>query len=248
MGDRLADRLVVERGAAAIGMVIDRAVRINAELRRRRNRVDIRAEEQEFPAEFVFLPLNHSADLLHRVAMAAVLHAIRDDDKQHLVRPILRSAVPLCAHHSVNGSSDGIQQRRAASHLVLPVGHRLHRANILPVVQHLVVRVKQHGRDPYGSLAVPLLVQHGVVSADGVALQSVHRAAAVEDEHQVGLVGLFRRLSLDSLMKKHITHDRSLLYSRFVCCEYRIPCVRAHQVASRATSFFSLLRLGAVSA
>lgn len=56
----LADDLVIQRRARLVALVVHRAVRTDAEACRLLGRVDVRAEEQEFPAVSLFLPFDHS--------------------------------------------------------------------------------------------------------------------------------------------------------------------------------------------
>lgn len=55
--DGLAEHLIVERGTFAVAVVVHGAVGVDAKVTGRRHRVDVRAEEQEFPAVAALLPL-----------------------------------------------------------------------------------------------------------------------------------------------------------------------------------------------
>ena len=84
----------------------------------------------------------------------------------------------------VDGSADGIQQGGAAPDIVLLFRDGPDLLQGYPVVEHLGTVIEEDGRDKGLARLLLLLFDHGVEAANGVALQPLHRAAAVQDEHQ----------------------------------------------------------------
>ena len=84
----------------------------------------------------------------------------------------------------VDGSADGVQQGGAAPDIVLLVGDGLNLFQRHPVVEHLGLIVEEDSGDVSLARLLFLLFEHGVEAADGVPLQPLHGAAAVQDEHQ----------------------------------------------------------------
>ena len=84
----------------------------------------------------------------------------------------------------VDGPADGIQQGGAAPDIVLFFRNRPDLAYLYPVVKYLGLIVKEDGGNEGLSRLLLLLFDHGVEAADGVALQPLHGAAAVQNEHQ----------------------------------------------------------------
>ena len=112
---RLADDLVIQRRASLVALVVHRAVSTDAEACRLLCRVDVCAEEQEFPAVSLLLPFNHAAHTLVIVAAAGVFVAVGGDDEHRLLRHILPTGVLVNVADVVDGTAHGVQQRRAAA-------------------------------------------------------------------------------------------------------------------------------------
>ena len=185
---RLAHGPVVQTRALLVGAVVLCAVRRNAEAPCRLDRVDVRTQKEELPPVSVFLTLDHGLDASAVILSAGVLHTVRRDDEDHAFRAVFPIRVPLCADERVDRPSYRIQQRRGAPHEVLPLRDRRGGADVRSVVEQLVPVVEQHRGDPSLARGHPLFCEHGVVAPDGVAFQSSHGAAPVEDK------GQFRKL------------------------------------------------------
>ena len=116
----LAEHLVIERGAFAVAVVVHGTVGVDAKVTGSLHRVDVRAEEQEFPAVAALLPFNHLLDTVAAVMAAGVLHAVRCDHEQRVLRAILLAGVLVDVADVVNRAADGVQQRRAAARDIFP--------------------------------------------------------------------------------------------------------------------------------
>ena len=115
-------------------MVVHGAVGVDAKVTGRRHRVDVRAEEQEFPAVAALLPLDYLLDAVAAVVAAGVLHAVRGDDEQRVLRGIHLAGVLVDVADVVDGLADGVRQRRAAAGDILPFGQRLDPPDVDAVV------------------------------------------------------------------------------------------------------------------
>ena len=67
-------------------------------------------------------------------------------------------------------------------------------------MNHLSVSAEQHGGNIGSAFGLLLLFDHGIEAADGVALQTSHGTAAVDNENQ---------------FSQTLTHDEILLCPRF---------------------------------
>ena len=183
-GHSPAHYLVVEAGALAVAVVVHRPVGGDAQMARRFHRVDVGAQKEEFPAILLLLALDHLFDPLGRVAAAGVLHAVGGDNKQGVLRHVLRPGVLVDVADVVDSPADGVQQCCAAPDIVLFVGDGPDLAHLHPVVEYLGPVIKEDGGDEGLARFLSLLFNHGVEAADGVPLQPLHGAAAVQDENK----------------------------------------------------------------
>ena len=163
---------------------------------RRLHCVDVGTQKEELPSIFSLLTPDHLLDPLGRVAAAGIFHAIGGDDTKGMLRHILRPGILVNVSDVVDGSADGIQQRGAAPDIVFLSGNRFDLACLYPIMEHLGPVVEENGRDK-GLTGFPLpLFQHGIEATDGVALQSLHRAATVQDEYQFSQILFHNKLLL----------------------------------------------------
>ena len=93
----------------------------------------------------------------------------------------------------VDGPADGIQQGGAAPDIVLLFRDGPDLLQGYPVVEHLGLVIEEDGRNEHLARLLLLLFDHGVEAADGVPLQSLHGAAAVQDEHQFRQILLHKK-------------------------------------------------------
>ena len=98
---------------------------------------------------------------------------------------ILGSCVLVDVADVVDRAADGIEQRRAAAHIVIPLRHRCDVLYRYAVVDDNALIVEEHCRDQRLARLIFLLCDHGVEPADGIRLQAGHRAAAVKDEYNL---------------------------------------------------------------
>ena len=76
------------------------------------DRIDVRAEENEFPPKLLLLAFHHGLDLCVIKRVGRVLHPICNNDENHLVRPIGLCRTLLSVANFFDCASDGIEQRR----------------------------------------------------------------------------------------------------------------------------------------
>ena len=131
------------------------------------------------------LPFDHLFDPLAVIAAAGIFHAIGRDDKERVLGDILGSCVLVDVADVVDRAADGIEQRRAAAHIVIPLRHRCDVLYRYAVVDDNALIVEEHCRDQRLAGLIFLLCDHGVEPADGIRLQAGHRAAAVKDEYNL---------------------------------------------------------------
>ena len=93
----------------------------------------------------------------------------------------------------VDGPTDCVQKGGTAPDIVLLIGDGPNIAQLHPVVEHLGLIVEEDSGDECLAGLLLLLFDHGVEAADGVPLQSLHGAAAVQDEHQFRQIFLHNR-------------------------------------------------------
>ena len=129
--------------------------------------------------------LYHAPHLVGRIPAAGVFHAVRGDDEQRALRHVLRPGIFVYVPDVADGPAHRVQQSRAAADAVFLFGDGTDLAQLHPVVQHLDPVVKEDGGDQGLAGLLFLLFQHGVETADGVLLQSLHGTAAVQDEYQL---------------------------------------------------------------
>ena len=182
-GHSLAHYLVVEAGALVVAVVVYRPVWGNAKMACRLYCIDVGPQEEKLPAVFLLLVLDHFFHPSGRVAAAGVLHAVGGDNKKSALWHILGPGILMDVANMVDGSADGIQQGGAASDIVLLFCDGLHLAHLHPVVEHLGLIIEEDGGNKGLARLLLLLFDHGVEAADGVALQPLHGATAVQDEH-----------------------------------------------------------------
>ena len=189
----LAHHLVVEAGTLAVAVVVHRSVRGDAQMACRLHRVDVGPQEEKLPAVLLLLPPDHLLHLLSGVAVAGVLHAVGGDDEEGVLRHILGPGVLVDISDVVDGPADGVQQGGAAPDRVLLFRDGPDIAHLHPVVKHLAPVIEEDsGNEGLAGLLL-LLFDHGVEAADGVALQSLHGAAAVQNEHQFRQILLHKK-------------------------------------------------------
>lgn len=83
-------------------------MRIDSKITCRLHSINIRPEEQKFPAIFTLLALNHLLHFIAAVLPAGILHSIRCDDEQRMLRHILRSSIFMHISDMVNCASDHV--------------------------------------------------------------------------------------------------------------------------------------------
>lgn len=96
--------------------------------------IDVRPQEQKFPAVLFFLAFHHLFHLAAGIAPAGIFHAVRGDHKDGVLRPVLFPGILVDVPDVVNGSADGIDQRRTAAHIIVPVRHGPDLVQFYPVV------------------------------------------------------------------------------------------------------------------
>ena len=75
---------------------------------------------------------------------AGVLHAVRGDHKQRVLRAILLTGVLVNVADVVNRAADGVQQRRAAARDILSFGQQLDPLDVDAVVNNLALVGKEY--------------------------------------------------------------------------------------------------------
>ena len=170
-------------------MIIHSPVGINAKAVCHSNGIYIGTKEQKFPAKFGFFPFNHVMHLAIAVFTAGIFHAVGSDDKQYFICTVLRCGMLLDIGNFPDGASNGIQQGSTAPDIIFMFRNRCHGVDIQPVMQQFIFIIKQNGGNPDISRFLFLFFQHGIVSADGILLQTSHGAAAVEQENKLCLIG-----------------------------------------------------------
>ena len=105
------------------------------------------AEEQKLPAVTRLLPFDHLFDPFAVIATAGVFHTVGRDDKERVLGYILGSCVLVDVADVVDRAADGIEQRRAAAHIVIPLCHRRDILHRYTVVDDNALIVEEHCRD-----------------------------------------------------------------------------------------------------
>ena len=164
----LAEHLVIERSAFAVAVVIHSAVGIDTKVTSRLHRIDVRAEEQGLPAVAALLPLDHLLHTVAAVMTAGVLHAVRGDHKQRVLRAILLTGILVDVADVVNRAADGVQQRRAAARDILPFGQRLDPPDVDAVVDDLALVGEEHRRKepPMRDISARELKGHNILAVE----------------------------------------------------------------------------------
>ena len=147
--------------------------------------IDIRSQEHELPVILLLLLLHHPLHLAIRVLSAGILHTVRRDDKQGLLRNILFLHVVMDPINVVDCPADRIQKSRTTPHIVLGIIHRLNLADILPVVKHLRQVIEQDDRYIGLSVFPSLLLKKTIETTDRIRLQPGHRPAPVKDKYKL---------------------------------------------------------------
>ena len=91
--NRAADHFIVQPCPYAVGVIVDRVVFANTEVLRRLDGVNIGAEEEELPAIFALLMLDHLFNTGAIIATARIFHSIRRDHKQGVCWNIFLSRI-----------------------------------------------------------------------------------------------------------------------------------------------------------
>ena len=84
--------------------------------------VDVCPEEDEFPAVFFFLALDHFSDPFGGVFVAGVFVAVGGDDEEGLFRAIFFAGVLVDVSDVVDSSTDGVKEGGAAAGIVFLIG------------------------------------------------------------------------------------------------------------------------------
>ena len=108
--DRLAERLVIQLYADFIIVEIDGPVLPDAHAGGGFHRVDIGTEEQEFPAVLFLLPLHHCLDLIAGIPVGGILHPVRGDDEDGVLRHILFPGILMDVADVVDRPADRVDQ------------------------------------------------------------------------------------------------------------------------------------------
>ena len=116
--DCAADHFIVQPCPYAVGVIVDRVVFANTEVLRRLDGVNIGAEEEELPAIFALLMLDHLFNTGAIIATARIFHSIRRDDEQGVRRNIFLSRIPVDVTDVVDCAADRIQQGGAAADII----------------------------------------------------------------------------------------------------------------------------------
>ncbi len=135
------------------------------------NGVHIGADEQEFPLPAFPLLGDQRVHLLIGETAAGVFHAIGDDGDEGVLGLHGFSGFATRVDGFLNRHAHGVKQGCAAAHVVIPLRHGAHPADVDAVVQQLNVVVKEYGGDHRFALRRLLLFEQRVVAADGVLLQ-----------------------------------------------------------------------------
>ena len=117
-------------------MELHRPVLIDPEAPGRLHRVNVRAEEHEFPSVLLFLALHHGLHLVGGIHVAGVLHPVRGDHENRVLRNVLIPDVLVNIPDVMDRRSDGVDQRSAASHRILLLRHRLDLPDVHAVMKH----------------------------------------------------------------------------------------------------------------
>lgn len=141
MGDGLGDDLIAQLCRGMVCVVIHCPVCTDAKPLSRSNGVDVGTQEEKLPAHLL-LPLYQRAELFIGKLPAGVLHAVRCDDKQDLVRLLLGRDRFQFVFYFNDALAYGIQQGGAAPHIVFPIRHGSDILKTDPVVEQLVGVVK----------------------------------------------------------------------------------------------------------
>ena len=157
--------------------------------------VNVGGQEQELPAVVLLLMLDHPLDLCQIELSACVLHAVCHDNKGRVLRDILRSGITVDARNVLNGLSQRIQQRRAATDGVISFRHWSDLRKFDPVMDCLHGAVKENRCDIAFARDRALLFDQCVKPTDRVALQPAHGSAAIQNEDQLCCVVFHKKTS-----------------------------------------------------
>ena len=93
----------------------------------------------------------------------------------------------------LDGTSDDIQQAGAAPNIVLFFDDRSNLTYLHTVMGHLALVVKEDGRGESLAGLFLLLFDHSVEATDGISLQPLHGATAVQDENKLRQILLYEK-------------------------------------------------------
>ena len=148
--------------------------------RRLPRRVDVRAEEEEFPAVARLLPLDHAPHRLVIIAAAGVFIAVGRNDEQRPFRHVLTAGIFVHIADVADRAAQRVEQRRAAARVVFPLRQRRDLLERQTVMDDRACVVKEHRGDQRRARLPLLLRDHRVEAADRVRRQRRHRAAAIQ--------------------------------------------------------------------
>ena len=126
---------------------------------------------------------------------AGVLQAVGHDHENRVLRYVLLPGVVMDAGDVPDGPSQGVQQSSAAAHRIVLLRHGENVRQLRPVADGFAFVVEKHSGDEAPTLRLPLLFDQAVEASDGVPLQPVHGAAAVQDEYELGDVVVHEKTS-----------------------------------------------------
>ncbi len=125
-----------------VGMEGGGAVVGNAKLRCGGDGIHVGAQEDELPAIFAFLVLNHLADFVVAEFTAGIFQTVGGDHEHHMFGAFVFGGVLLGVTDLVDGFADRIQQGGAAAHKVFVFGDGGDPAQGDAVMQQLIMVIK----------------------------------------------------------------------------------------------------------
>ena len=180
---RLADHRMGVGHARAVRHEIDRVVLVDADAPGGLHRVDVGAEEEEFPVVGFLLSRHHFPHLVRGVAVAGIFITVGGDHEERPLRQVLRPDVFVDLLDVGDGLAERVDQGGAAADGVFLFRHCRDLPQVDPVVDDLALIAEQHRRDQRFALFLLLLLDHAVESADGVGDQARHGAAPVQNKN-----------------------------------------------------------------
>ena len=170
-------------GTCAVSMVVYSTITVNADACRGFHRINIGSKEEKLPAILFFLMGNHLFNCLAVKAMACVFHPVCHNYKCCVFRHIFRPCIAVYPGNMTDGFTECIEKGCAATNGILFFRHRPDFAKREAVMDHFTLAGKKHRC--YVTLAVDffLFFNKSIETADGIALQPAHGAAAIQDKH-----------------------------------------------------------------